>query len=48
MELKWIPRISREILTMVRARFQRSERCILGFIPREMACSFWRNCCAFL
>ena len=43
-----MPRISREMCTMVRARLQRSERCILGFMPREMACSFCRNCWAFL
>ena len=48
MEAKAMVRMSREIATMVRERPQRRERCILGFIPRETACSFCRNCCAFL
>ena len=52
-EMGTVPLLTREgeielAKRMERARFHRRERCILGFIPREMAGSFCRNCCAFL
>jgi hypothetical protein len=46
--LKWIPRIRREICTMLRARPQRSRDACLGFIPARNGLQLLAELLAFL